>query len=160
MGNLWFSGAEDALDSFAPRQESDRTAPLETMDILVISAYLCDMFARAVTMLGVLAIAVVTTVSSVHAAQMSVAPDHAIHTGEMMHASEGSGISCDGEQHCGSADMGNCEFGCASLAAFLTAPSEEARQARRPANHTPSSGPTLASRAAALNEHPPKFRLF
>ena len=54
------------------------------MDIPVTSAYLSGMFSRLVTMLAVLAIAVMTTVTSAHAARLSAEPDHSMHVGEMM----------------------------------------------------------------------------
>lgn len=49
------------------------------MDIPVTSAYLSGMFSRLVTMLAVLAIAVMTTVTSAHAARLSAEPDHSVH---------------------------------------------------------------------------------
>lgn len=129
------------------------------MDNPVSDAYLHSMFARLVTMLAILAIAVATTVTSAHAARMSVEPDHAVHVGEMMQAPDNSELSCDGEQHCGSADTGLCEFVCAGLSAFLTPPSGEAGQDYGPASHDLPSGAIRASRAPGLDERPPKLRL-
>ena len=82
------------------------------------SAYLSGMFSRLVTMLAVLAIAVMTTVTSAHAARLSAEPDHSVHVGEMMQVAAGSDRSCDGEQHCGSMDSGSCELLCSGLLVF------------------------------------------
>ena len=56
------------------------------MDNPVIAAYLPRMFARAVTMLAILAVALVTTLTPAHAARMSVVPDQAMHRTDMMQA--------------------------------------------------------------------------
>ncbi|MFH1517735.1 MAG: hypothetical protein ABIH17_07585 [Pseudomonadota bacterium] len=140
---------------------ADAAAQPMTMDKLASSAYIHCMFARLVTMLAILAIFVVSTVTSAHAARMSVAPDHAVHGGEieMMYAPGNSELSCDGEQHCGSVDTGLCEFVCAGLSAFLTSPSGEAGQIYGPASLDLPSGEILVSRIPRLSERPPKFCL-
>lgn len=130
-----------------------------TMDILVSSAYLTGMFARLVALLAVIAVTVVTTVTSAHAARMSFEPDHADHVGEMMQAPDNGEFSCDGEQHCGSADAGVCKFVCAGLSALLISPGGEAGHDYWPASQDLPSGATLASRAPGLSERPPKLRL-
>lgn len=129
------------------------------MDILVSNTYLCDMFARLITMLAIFAITVVTTVASAHAVRMSASPDHSVHVGEMMSASGNSELACGGEQHCGSADAGMCEFVCASLAAFLSSPSEETGHEYGPTSQDILSRVIHASRAPGLNERPPILRL-
>lgn len=131
------------------------------MDNPVSDAYLPSMFARFVTMLAIVAITFVTTVTSAHAARMSMsaAPDHSVHVGEMMQAPDNSELSCDGEQHCGSADAGMCEFVCAGLSVFLPSPSGDADHGYSPAGHDLPSGAILASQAPGLNERPPKLRL-
>lgn len=129
------------------------------MDIPVTSAYLSGMFSRLVTMLAVLAIAVMTTVTSAHAARLSAEPDHSVHVGEMMQVAAGSEHSCDGEQHCGSIDTGSCELLCAGLSVFLTSPSDSSGSDYAPASHELPSGAIVASRAPGLNERPPKLRL-
>lgn len=130
------------------------------MDILVSNAYLGSMFARVLSILAVLAIAVVTTISAAHAARMDgIQGDHALHAGAMMHASGDAHPSCDGGQHCGSADAAVCEFVCAGLSVFLTTPDLEAGDAFGPASHDPSSETVHVSHAPGLNERPPKLRL-
>ena len=129
------------------------------MDIPVTSAYLSDMLSRFVTMLAVLAIAVMTTVTSAHAARLSAEPDHSVHVGEMMQVAAGSEHSCDGEQHCGSIDTGSCELLCAGLSVFLTSPSDSSGSVDAPASHDLPTGAVLAGRAPGLNERPPKHRL-
>lgn len=129
------------------------------MDIPVTSAYLSGMFARLVTMLAVLAIAVMTTVTSAHAAGLSTEPDHAAHVSEMMQVATGSDHSCDGDQHCGSMDAGSCELLCAGLSVFLTFPREDSASDSAPAGHDLPTAETVASRAPGLNERPPKLHL-
>lgn len=119
------------------------------------------MIARLVTMLAILAITVVTTVASVHAARMSIkfSPEHAIHVGEMMHSPGLAQPVCEGEQHCGSADAGMCEFVCAGLSAFLTSPVGEAGHAYGPVSHDFPFEASHVGHPPGLNERPPKFRL-
>ena len=136
-----------------------RSALAAKMDILESNTYLCNMFARLITMLAILAVTVVTTVASAHAARMSALPDHAMHVGEMMSVSGNSELACDGEQHCGSADAGMCEFVCTSLAAFLSSPSEGTEHQYGPTSQDSPSGVTNASWAPGLNERPPILRL-
>lgn len=130
-----------------------------TMDIRLSSAYLRGMFARLVAMLAVLAVTVVATVASAHAARMSVEPDPAVHVGETMQAPDNGELSCDGEQHCGSADAGLCEFVCVGLSAPVSPPGGEAGHDYRPASHDLPTGATLASRVPGLSERPPRLRL-
>ncbi|MCV2449342.1 hypothetical protein CNY89_12980 [Amaricoccus sp. HAR-UPW-R2A-40] len=130
------------------------------MDILVSSAYLSAMLARLISILAILAIAVVTTVSAAHAARMvGMQVDHAVHAGEMMHASTDGHPSCDGGQHCGSADAGMCEFVCAGLSVVLTMPGAETGHAFGPASHDLPSEPSHVSSSPGLNERPPKLSL-
>ena len=129
------------------------------MDIPVTSAYLSRMFSRFITMIAVLAIAVITTVTSAHAAGLSAEPDHSVHVGEMMQVATGSENPCDGDQHCGSGDAEACEVLCAGLSVFLTSPGEGSGSDYAPASHDLPSGAVLASRAPGLNERPPKLRL-
>ena len=129
------------------------------MDIPVTSAYLSGMFSRLVAMLAVLAIAVMTTVTSAHAAGLSTEPDHAAHVSEIMQIAAGSDHSCDGDQHCGSIDAESCELLCVGLSVFLTPPSEGSGRDYAPAGHDFPTGVILASRAPGLNERPPKHRL-
>lgn len=129
------------------------------MDIPVSSAYLPGMFARLLAMLAVLAIAVMTTVTSAHAARLSAEPDHAVHVSETMQATDSSGLSCNGEQPCGSSDAGMCEFACAGLSVLLPVPGGEAHRDFSPSNHDLPSATIHASRAPGLDERPPKLRL-
>ena len=128
------------------------------MDIPVTSAYLSGMFARLVTMLAVLAIAVMTTATSAHAARLSAEPDHSVHVGEMMQGAGGS-EPCDGDHHCGSGDAEACEVLCAGLLVFLAPPSDSSGRDYAPASHDLPTGAVLAGRAPGLNERPPKHRL-
>lgn len=130
-----------------------------SLDMLARSTYVHDMFGRVITMLAILAIALVTTATSAHASLMAVDQDHALQVGEMVHASVGSELSCDGDRHCGSADAGMCEFVCAGLSTFLTSPDAEAGHEYESASHDFPSEASHVSLAPGLNERPPKIRL-
>lgn len=129
------------------------------MDILVNNVYLCRMFARVITMLAIFALTVITTVASAHAARMSAVPEQTTRFGEMTYASGNKELSCDGEQHCGSADAGMCDFVCTGLSAFLTSPGEQAAHEYGPASHDTASRVVRAGRAPGIDERPPKLRL-
>lgn len=129
------------------------------MDNLVSDAYLRTMFARTFTMLAILAIAVVTTMTSTHAARMSAGSDHAVHVADMMQAPHGDEVSCDGDQHCGSVDAEMCEFVCVGLLVFLPSPDADTGQSGTPVSHELPSQEFHADRAPGLNERPPKPRL-
>lgn len=129
------------------------------MDFRASDSYLCIMLARVVTMLALLAIAVVTTASAAHAARMSVVPDHAAHAGEMMQGAGSATPACDGHHPCGSANDGLCAFLCAGLSVFPTVPGVGAGQAFGPAGHGIPAAEAIASRVPDLSEHPPRLRL-
>ncbi|RLP23265.1 hypothetical protein [Mesorhizobium sp. YM1C-6-2] len=129
------------------------------MDIPVASAYLSGMFSRLVTMLAALAIVVMTTVTSAHAARLGAEPDHSVHVGEMMHVVAGSQDPCDGDHYCGSDNVEACELLCAGLSVFLPSPGEGGGSDYAPASHDLPTGAVFASRAPGLNERPPKHRL-
>ncbi|HHZ08459.1 MAG TPA: hypothetical protein GX405_06725 [Rhizobiales bacterium] len=121
------------------------------------------MFARLVSIFAILAIVVVTTMSAAHAARMAGMQLHrTAHPGAIMHASGDAHPSCDGDQHCGSADGSLCEFVCAGLAGLsvlLTTPDVEVGHAYRPASHNLPSEANRVSWSPDLNERPPKLRL-
>jgi hypothetical protein len=152
---------ELAARTTGSRLRSLHSAPdlAATVDKSLSDAYRHSMFARCVAMLAILAIAVVTTVTSGHAARMNAVAHHAVQVGGMMQAHDYSGLFCDGEQHCGSADAGLCEFVCASPSVFLPSPSGDGGRDYSPASYDLTSGALHASRSPALNEHPPKRRL-
>jgi hypothetical protein len=116
------------------------------------------MFARTVAMLTILAITVVTTVGSGHAARMIAVPDHLVHVSEMMHAQHNSD-ACGVEQHCPPADAKLCAFVCAGLPVFLPSPGSEAGPGSGPTKHARPSETIFSSRSPELNERPPKPRL-
>lgn len=129
------------------------------MDIPVTGAYLSGMFARLVTMLAILTIAIMTTVTSSHAALLSAEPDHSVHVSEMMQVAADSENPCDGDQNCGSGAAETCELLCTGLSVFLTSPGKGSESDFAPASHDLPSGAIVASRAPGLNERPPKLRL-
>ncbi|MGA0542949.1 hypothetical protein [Neotabrizicola sp. VNH66] len=123
------------------------------------SAYLSGMLSRLVTMLAVLAIAVMTTVTAGHAALLGAEPDHAVHVSKTMQVDAGHPEPCDGERHCGSGDVASCELLCAGVSVFLTSPNEGSGGDCASAGHDLPAAENLASRAPGLNERPPKLRL-
>jgi hypothetical protein len=129
------------------------------MDILVSNTYSASMIRRLVTVLAMLALTVVTTLASAHAARMSSDADQQSHVAGMMHSSDIAERSCDAGQPCGAADAGMCEFVCAGLSAVLTSPSGESGPAYGPASHDFQTEASHVSRAPGLNERPPKLRL-
>ncbi|MDP2119149.1 MAG: hypothetical protein Q8K28_04530 [Hoeflea sp.] len=143
--------------------DTDSAAQPVAMDKLASSAYADLMFARLVAMLAILAVFVVSTVTSAHAARMRAASDHAVDDGRiqigMMYTPGISEHSCDGEQHCGSIESGLCKFVCAGLSAFITSPIGEAGQVYGRASHDQPSAAILVSRMPSLSERPPKLRL-
>ena len=129
------------------------------MDITARNAYVHVMFGRLVTMLAMLAIAVVTTMTPAHEARMSAGLDHAVHVNEMMHVTDNGERSCTDQLHCGAAETSMCAFVCAGLSAFLTSAGGEAGHAHGTASHDVPSEAIHVSRVPRLNERPPKLRL-
>ncbi len=130
------------------------------MDIIVSGAYLSGMLARIVSIFAILAIAVVTTIGAAHAARMGgMQLDHTAHVGAMMHASGDAHPSCQGNQHCGSADASICEFVCTGLSVFLAMPGVEAGHAFGSADHNSRAEAVHVSHMPGLSERPPKLRL-
>lgn len=117
------------------------------------------MFARVITMLAILAVTVIATVASAHAAQMNVVADHSVHTGEMIYAPASNQPFCDGERHCETADAGICAFVCVGLPALLTSQGEQAGREYASAGHSRPSRVVHAGRAHGMDERPPKLRL-
>jgi hypothetical protein len=129
------------------------------MDIPVRYAYLRVMFQRVVIMLAVLAIAVVTTMTSAHAARMAVGQDHAGHAGAMMQAPDAVAPDCGGQPDCGATDAGLCKSVCTGLSAVLAAPGDGAGHAHQPAGHGLPAAAVHAGRAPDLADRPPMLRL-
>jgi len=118
------------------------------------------MFARVVSMLAIVAVAVMTMVLSAHAARMSITPDQAVHVNEMMNSAAGIEPACSRE-HCGSADMdaGTCELVCAGFSHFLISPSSDSGNQYPPTIYVLPPDAIIAGRALGLKERPPKIRL-
>ncbi|MFC3571646.1 hypothetical protein [Paracoccus sp. TOH] len=130
------------------------------MDILIVSPYFEPMTARLVSLLFIIAITVVTTVASAHAARMvALDPAPATHATGMMHASDGANPDCKADGHCGSGDAEICELVCAGLAAIITSRTGAADHAWEPTRRVFPVEETHVSRAPGLNERPPKPRL-
>lgn len=117
------------------------------------------MFARAITMLALIAIAVVTTMSSAHAARMSAMPDHAGHVAEMMAVAHDTPVTCTSDQDCGPAATGLCAFVCNGLSIFLPSPGDAADQNGTRISHDQPLNDFHTGRAPGLNERPPKIHL-
>ncbi|MBV1713066.1 MAG: hypothetical protein KUA37_13845 [Desulfomicrobium sp.] len=117
------------------------------------------MFSRIVTILAMLTIAVVTTVTSAHAARMSAGANAAVHAIEVMQAHGNSTLHCVETEPCNAADAEFCAFVCAGLSVYLLLPVGDAGSDAAPDSHEPSYGAALMSRTPSLSERPPKLRL-
>jgi len=131
------------------------------MDKLGSHTYLVKMAARLVSMLAMLAIAVMTTATPGHAALMSMTSGshHATHAGEMMHATHDAHTACHGEEHCGSAEVGMCEVACVGVSVCLATPDADTERGYGPDIHLSPGDIRHIGHAPGLNERPPKLRL-
>ncbi len=127
------------------------------MDNPLSDTYLGAMFTRVIMVLAVLAIIAVTTVTSAHAVRMSVEPATAGHVSDMMQAPHNSELSCDLDQHCGTADAGLCDFVCLGLSAFLTTAGQETEHECGPAGYELATVANHASLTPGLGERPPRL---
>lgn len=125
------------------------------------NAYVYGMFARALTMLAMLAIAVVTTIGAAHAARMPAAmqPGQTMHVGMMAQPDDQNSPSCLGDQGCGMEDAGACVALCAGLQAYTPAPFNAPDRADPPILHATTIVTIPAGGAPGLNEQPPRTRL-
>jgi hypothetical protein len=117
------------------------------------------MLERFITMLAILAITVVTMVATGHAARMNVEQYHAMHVGEMRHASIANALSCDGPGHCGLAAAELCEFVCVGVASYQISPGADGGHEHEPVIHAMPSETSHVSLSPGLTERPPKLRL-
>lgn len=130
------------------------------IDIPVSSTYRSSMFARVVSMLAIIGVAVMTMAFSAHAARMSIPPEQAVHVGEITNSAAGIEPACT-SKHCGSADMdaGTCELVCAGFSIFLVSPSGGSGNQYTPTIYVLPPDASIAGGALGLNERPPKVRL-
>ncbi len=156
----WHTFSSEELQLTRWSRRFARGATPSTIDIPVSSAYLSSMFARVVSILAIVGVAVMMMAFSAHAARMSITSDHAAHVGEMMNSAAGIEPACISE-HCGSADMdaGTCELVCAGFSLFIISPSGDSGSEYTPAPYILPPDASTASRAPGLNERPPKIRL-
>lgn len=126
------------------------------MDSQATGRYVLVMFARAITLLAVLAVVLLTTVAPSHAASMSAGANHAFHADLMTHTEVGDAHGCAGQHACDEPDAEICEFVCAGLTAFALMSDTEAAQPVDPSRHQFPSGASVESRSPDLNERPPK----
>lgn len=131
------------------------------MDKLVSHSYFEEMIARLVSLLAILAIAVMTTATLGHAALMNMTggSNHATHAGDMMHESREVHTACDCEEHCGPAEAGMCDFACAGVSVCLASPEADTERGYGPDNHVHPGEVRHVGHAPGLNERPPKPRL-
>ena len=119
------------------------------------------MFARLVILLAMLALTVVTTAASAHAARMGMEPGahHAAHVVQMTHAPDMTHMACDPDHLPGAGNGEGCDFVCAGLLAFLAVPGGDAVQDHGPADHDVASEAIHTGHAPGLGERPPRSRL-
>ena len=130
------------------------------IDIPVSSTYRSSMFARVVSMLAIIGVAVMTMAFSAHAARMSIPPEQAVHVGEITNSAAGIEPACT-SKHCGSAgmDAGTCELVCAGFSIFLVSPSGGSGNQYTSTAYVLPPDASIPGRALGLNERPPKIRL-
>lgn len=129
------------------------------MDNSADRSYLSSMRAHAITMLAIIAVAIVTALTAAHAVRMGGANYQTVHVAQPMPAGDHKASSCDDRPFCGSTDDASCMFVCANLSVFLTAAAGQAQDIHARRRHGPPSPETLVSRAPGLTERPPRARL-
>lgn len=77
------------------------------------------MIRRAMAMLVVVAVALVTAVATGHAVRMDGYAGHATHTSQIITTEASSGPACGDEQSCGPASAALCAFVCVGGLSFI-----------------------------------------
>ncbi len=129
------------------------------MDITAGKAKVDLMIDRFVTMLAMLAIAVVTTMTPAHAARMNAGLEPAVHVSEMNYVADFGERSCADQLHCVAADAGMCDFVCAGLTAFLAFPCAGNGEEYVPSRLVFRPDASNVGGAPGVNERPPKLHL-
>ncbi|MBC7284353.1 hypothetical protein [Hoeflea sp.] len=129
------------------------------MDRPTNQAYDGLMFSRFVAILAMLSIAVVTMVTSAHAARMNADSHGVIHTIEMMHAHGNSDRPCGEIEPCNAAGSEICAFVCAGVSVYLLLPAWDTGPDAEPGRLDLPPGTALTSRTPGLSEPPPKLTL-
>lgn len=131
------------------------------MDKPAFKAYPQRMIARAISLLAILAVTIMTAVSSGHAAQMqnAVSPDHS----RQMDSSAGEVVlqklGCENMLSRDHDDAERCEQVCAGLTALLIPTGGEAGNIPGSSITALPSKSIHISRAPKLETHPPKLGL-
>jgi hypothetical protein len=130
------------------------------MDLFAHASYVIGMVARILTLLSVLAIAVVTTAGAAHAGRIAGMPsDHVMHLADMTEAMRDGLAICADDPHCGTADGAICDFVCTGLSVFLTISGPDRADAVGPVRHDLASATCPIGLSPDLTERPPKLRL-
>lgn len=116
------------------------------------------MFIRFTAMFVILAIAVVTVTTTMHAGQMSAQPDQMVHFDTLMQVSENNAAACHGEQRCGAVHS-ECIFVCAGLSSVLAPPDGLLINDKGSAAFGRPAVAIHTGRTPDLTEHPPQTRL-
>lgn len=119
------------------------------------------MLNRFVAILAMLAVTLVTTAASAHAARMNMSDgsDHMMQAGGMMHSVSLAQPDDQGEQDSDLADVAMCDFVCSGISIGLAPPVVGAALAYRPAPFDLSMSEILVGQSPDLKGHPPKLRL-
>ena len=115
------------------------------------------MILRVITMIAVLAFAVMSAATTAHAVRMGVAIDQPM--AEMAMTGTEHGAHCEGNKHCGSADARMCAFVCAGLSVMVPVELGDTGPAHLVDEHATVVGTNGQGMAPGLNERPPKLRL-
>lgn len=119
------------------------------------------MLSRLLTLLAILAVSLVTTLATAHAARMSIgcASEHTIHAVEMKGSAVGADVGCDSAHPCGSADAAMCKSVCAGLLVIATPPREQVEHAPGADRHDVRPEAIPVGRVPEGTDRPPKSRL-
>ncbi len=118
------------------------------------------MFRRVVALLAVLSFAVVTAVTTAHAARMTLDDTVvAAHASHMMAKADTGNSACAEKSDCGASDAGQCATACAGLLSYIApTPGDMFEDHFTTTPGLPADMATLG-RSPGLSERPPKTRL-
>ena len=113
------------------------------------------MIRRAMAMLVVAAVAVVTAVATGHAVRMDGYAGHATHTSQIITTEASSGPACGDEQSCGPASAALCAFVCVGGMSFLSPYQGPATFEQRSISFTRPDITAVRGHAQGRNDRPP-----
>lgn len=120
--------------------------------------YFLPMLARVVAFLAALSFAVVTAMSTVHAARVSLDEAVAGHSDHMITAAE-TDTACGASLQCSSGDASRCAAACAGLLSFIAPTQGDTFVDHFSTQEVLPVDTASPSHTPGLNERPPRLRL-